>query len=77
MCNYHYLIISDVQKQQHQKAQTNVLTEIRTVVNFGSREGRLVVRKRHDGDSDNILFLDLGRGYRGVYSVKIQCVCNL
>lgn len=39
-------------------AQTNVLIEIRTV-NFGSREGRLVVRKRHDGSSDNILFLDL------------------
>lgn len=66
MCNYRYLIISDIQKQEHQKARTNVLTEIRTVVNFGSRESRLVVRKRYDGNFDNILFLDLDGGYREV-----------
>lgn len=58
MCNYYYIIISDLQKQEYQMAQTNVLTEIRTV-NFGSREDGLLVRKRHDGSSDSISSLDL------------------
>lgn len=46
--------------------QTNVLTEIRTVVNSGRREGELVVRKRHNGGFANVFFLDLGDGYTEV-----------
>lgn len=65
-----YCRIPFVQFKEKTQAQLRMLSDVRSVVTFG----KVINGRKHTGvlGARNVLFLELGTGYKGVLFIKLQ-----